>query len=215
MSNYGSLAFQTRELKFFPIRYIAYYITILTGAIKELTLEKIGINNFRLPTKKLSGINSEVLLPPRKLEELKSIACPRVVDMTLRAVGRAELYDSRHPFWNSIANSYINILQRIETLRETFPDIKRVIHNSEIIRGDILVSDFQTGLNFGQFDAGDEPTKMCVLEKDGDILAGKVLRPGCEDSSEIGFFQNEIWFFISHRFTVISNKHAAYSRTPS
>ena len=178
-------------------------------------MEKIGINNFRLPSKKLTGANTGVLLPPQKLEELQSIASPRVVDMTLRAVGRAELYDSRHPFWNSIANSYIKILQRIETLRETFPDITRVIHNAEIIRGDILVSDFQIGLNYGQFYAGDEPTKICALENDGDTLAGKVLRPGCEDSSEIGFFQNEIWFFISHRFTVISNKHNVKNRKPA
>jgi hypothetical protein len=176
-------------------------------------MPKIGISNFRLPTRKPSGVNSGLLLPPQKLEELHSIASRRVVDMTLRAVDRAELYDSRHPFWNAIANSYIKILQRIETLRETFPGITRVIHNSEIIRGDILVSDFQTGLNFGQFYAGNEPTKICALEENVDTLEGKVLRPGCEDSSEIGIFKNEIWYFISHRFTVISNKRPIKNRT--
>jgi hypothetical protein len=132
---------------------------------------------------------------------------PDQMDMTLRAVGRAELYGSRHPFWNSIANSYINILQRIETLRETFPDIVRVIHNDEIIRGDILVSDFHIELNYGHLYGGCEPTKICVLENDGDTLAGRVLRPGHEDGGELGFFKNEIWFFISHRFTVLSNKN--------
>jgi hypothetical protein len=99
------------------------------------------------------------------------------------------LYESRHPFWNSIANSCIKILQRIETLRETFPDIVRVIHNDEVIRGDILVSDFHIGLNYGHLSGGYEPTKICALENDGDMLAGRVLRPGREDGSELGFFK--------------------------
>ena len=175
-------------------------------------MPNIGIQNFRLPTKKPSGLNSWLLLSPNMLEELKFIASPKVVQMTLRAVDRAELYECRHPFWNSIANSYVKILKRFVTLQKTFPDITRVIHNDEVITGDILVSDFITGLNYGYMSGGLDPTKVCTLENEGGLLTGKVLRQGREDSCEIGSFKNEIWFFISHKFNVICNKNVVKSR---
>jgi len=169
-------------------------------------MSKILRQNFSLPSSEPSVLNSGLLLPPHILEELKTFASPKVVELTLRAVDRAELYESKHPFWNAIANSYIKIIQRIVTLRETFPDIKRVIHNAEVKTGDILVSDSNTGLNFGYMLGGPDPTKIIALEKNRGSLTGMVLRQGTEDNREIGSFKNEIWYFISHKFAMISNK---------
>jgi hypothetical protein len=172
-------------------------------------MSKILRQNFSLPSSEPSVLNSELLLPPHMLEELKTIASPKVVELTLRAVDRAGLYESRHPFWNAIANSYIRIIQRIVTLRETYPDIKRVIHNAEVKTGDILVSDPNTGLNFGYMSGGSETTKIIALENKRGELTGMVLRQGSEDNHEVGSFKNEIWYFISHKFTMISNKDSA------
>ena len=164
---------------------------------------KTGSKNFLLPERVRSSLQSGLLLPLNKLEELKSIASPAVVQLTLRAIARAEQYDCRHPFWNAIGSTYTRILERIELLQEDYPDIARVIHNKEVRKGDILVSDFFTGLNFGFLSGGFEPTKVSVIEKKGEMLIGKVLRQGRIDSNEIGAFKNEIWYFISHRLTVV------------
>ncbi len=170
-------------------------------------MPKIGIQNFCLPARKTSSLNAGLLLPRHMLEELKSIATPKVVNMTLRAVERAELYDSRHPFWNAIADTYIGILKRYALLRETFPDIIRAVHNSEIKKGDIVVSDYYSGLNFGQVSGGFEPAKICVCDTTEDILVGKLFFQEGGSGRETAVFKNEIWYLISHKFTVISNKH--------
>jgi len=167
-------------------------------------MEKIGIRNFCLPDRKLNKASRSILLPYGILTELKSFASPKVVNMTLRAVDRATLYDCRHPFWNSLADCYVRIPARREALSRTFPGITRVIHNSEILVGDILVSDFHTGLNYGFLFGGMESVQIRVLEADGEMVKGEVMRPGAGKGSEIGSFRNEVWFFVSHKFAVYS-----------
>lgn len=158
-----------------------------------------------LPSIEPSVLNSGMLLSPSILEELKTIASPSVVELTRRAIARAELYEGKHPFWNAIANSYTIIIQRIETLRETFPDIKNVIHNAEVKVGDILVSDINTGINFGYMSGGSEPIEIMVLENTRGNFTGIVCRHESGGDHEIGSFKNEIWYFISNKFAVPSN----------
>jgi hypothetical protein len=167
-------------------------------------MRKIGITNYRLPERKATGKLVIELLPHESLLELCSIATEKVVGMTLRSVGRAEIFEARHPFWNSIARCYVRIIEQFGVLQEQFPGITRVIHASEIIRGDILVSDFSIGLNFGSMDENTAPVKIRVLEVNGEGVKGEVLQGGGYSNGEVLYFWNEIWFFISHRFEVIS-----------
>jgi hypothetical protein len=167
-------------------------------------MSKIGIQNFCLPDRKMNKASRSLLLPYDLLTELKSFASPKVLNMTLRAVDRASLYDCKHPFWNSLADCYVRIPARRDALSRTFPGITRAIHNSEIIVGDILISDFHTGLNYGFLFGGMESVQIRVLEADGEMIKGEVMRPGREKGGEIGFFRNEVWFFISHKFAVYS-----------
>ena len=168
-------------------------------------MPQLSSQSFSPPSSKPTVLNSGMLLPPSMLEELKAIASPKVVELTLRAIDWAEIYERNHPFWNAIASSYIKIIQRIETLRETFPDIKRVIHNAEVKAGDILVSDMNTGINWGYMSGGSEPTKIMVLENKRGNLTGMVCRHESGGDHEIGSFKNEIWYFISTKFAVTSN----------
>jgi hypothetical protein len=168
-------------------------------------MRKIGIGNFQLPAGKENVANSGRLIPHHELLELRSITSGKVIKIAMRAVERAEKYDCKHPFWNGLADCYVKIVQRIKLLNDIFPGITRVIHNSEAKKGDVLVSDFNTGLNFGFMNGGLEPVKIRVLEVDGELLKGMVLRSGEEESKEVGYFKNELWFFISHRFTIYSS----------
>jgi len=172
-------------------------------------MRKIGISNFRLPDRKPNRASRGILLPDDTLAALQSLASPQIMKMTLRAVERAEVYDCKHPFWNSLARCYVKILLRRDDLSKNFPGIKRVIHNSEIIDGDILVSDFHSGLNYGYLFGGKESVQIRVLETDGDTVKGEVLRPGKKEGSEIGIFKNELWYFISHRFAVYSGPRSS------
>jgi hypothetical protein len=85
----------------------------------------------------------------------------------------------------------------------------RVIHNSEVKKGDVLVSDFHIGLNYGFMNGGTEPVRIRALEVDGELLKGAVMSSGDEESREIGYFKNELWFFISHRFTIYTSGKSA------
>ncbi|HET6420045.1 MAG TPA: hypothetical protein VFG19_07805 [Geobacteraceae bacterium] len=165
-------------------------------------MHKIGISNFRLPDRRPNKENRGILLPQDSLSTLRFFASPEVVNMTLRAVARAELYDCWHPLWNAFAHCYVSIPDRLDSLSRIFPGITRVIHNSEILDGDILVSDFYTGLNYGYLSGDLEPVQVRVLKADGDTVRGEVLRPGDKVGGEIGFFMNEIWYFISHKLAV-------------
>lgn len=168
-------------------------------------MRKIGIGNFQLPAGKNIVSNSGRLLPHHELLELQAIASGNVLKIALRAIERAERYDCGHPFWNSLAGCYVNVIKRFRLLNDMFPGITRIIHNSEVKKGDVLVSDFYSGLNYGYMYGGTEPVKVRALEVDGDVLKGTVLRSGSEESKEIGYFRNELWFFISHRFTIYSS----------
>ncbi len=168
-------------------------------------MRKIGINNFRLPAGKAGATNSGRLMWGLELEELKYLTSGKVLKIALRAVERADRYDCMHPFWNALADGYMKLGRRIEALNSVFPGISRVIHNSEVKKGDVLVSDFKTGLNYGFMRGGTEPVGVRVLEVADDLVKGEVLRPGNNAGGEIGYFKNELWFFISHRFTVYSS----------
>jgi len=172
-------------------------------------VRKIGIGDYQLPTGKGNVANSGRILWERELERLKDISTGNVMAIALRAVDRAERYDCKHPFWNALANCYLQAGRRIEELNILFPGIKRVIHHSEVIRGDVLVSDFKTGMNFGFVNGGIEPVGVRVLDIDGELLRGEVMRSVNTGYREVGHFKNEVWFFISHKFAVYSSVKAA------
>ncbi len=98
-----------------------------------------------------------------------------------------------------------NLGRRIKTLNYIFPGITRVIHNEEVKKGDLLISDFHIGLKYGFMNGGTEPVMIRMLEVDGELLKGAVLTSGNDKGGEIGYFKNEMWFFISHRFTIYSS----------
>lgn len=122
-----------------------------------------------------------------------------------RAVERAGKHYCGHPLWNGLAGCYVKVIERFRMLDDIFPGITRIIHDSEVKKGDVLVGDFHGGLNYGFMYDGTDPAKVRVLEVDGDVLEGTVQRPGGEEGKEIGYFRNEIWFFISHKFAVYSS----------
>ncbi|HET6418904.1 MAG TPA: hypothetical protein VFG19_02030 [Geobacteraceae bacterium] len=168
-------------------------------------MRKIGIGNFHLPAGKASMANSGRVMWGRELDELKSVASGKVLEIAHRAVERAERYGCGHPFWNGLANCYAKISRQMETLNGLFPGITRVIHNSEVKKGDVLVCDFHIGLNYGYMNGGVEPVKIRALEIDGDTLKGAVMEAGNDENREIGYFKNELWFFISHRFAIYTS----------
>lgn len=136
------------------------------------------------------------------LTGMKSFISPKVINMMLRAVDRASLYDCKHTFWNALADCYIRIPARRESLSQAFPGITRVIHNSEVVVGDILVSDFHTGMNYGLLSGGTESVQIRVLDFDGEMVKGEVMQRGNDKGGEVGFFRNEVWFFVSHKFAI-------------
>lgn len=166
-------------------------------------MRKIGISNYQLPTRKEPGPPIIDLMPYEALVELSSIATEKVVKMTLRAVSRAELFEARHPLWNSFARCYTGILSKFDAINKRFPGVTRVIHNDEILPGDILVSDFSLGLNFGSMDGKTVPLKVRVRDVSGDLVTGTVLDGDDHVPGEVCSFKNEIWFFVSHKFGVI------------
>jgi hypothetical protein len=86
-----------------------------------------------------------------------------------------------HNFWSAVLHCYLRIEERFQTISNVFPGVIRVIHNSEILPGDVLISDFQSGMNFGFLEGGLSPVKIRVLAKDGDVITGKVLGVGIGD----------------------------------
>ncbi len=178
---------------------------------------KIGIGNFRLPDREPNRASRSLLVADAALSAMKSFVSPQVMDIMLRALERAEIYDCKHPFWNSLARCYVRIPLRRDALSKAFPGITRVIHNTEVLEGDILVSDFHSGLNYGYLFGGKESVQIRVMEVDGDTVRGEVMRPGIGGPREIGAFRNELWYFVSHRFAVHSgtksSKHWSASKT--
>lgn len=168
-------------------------------------MRKLGIGDFQLPAAKINVANSGRILWERELERLRTISSGKVMAIALRAVDRAERYECKHPFWNAMAQCYLQAGQRLEELNTLFPGINRLIHHSEVIRGDVLVSDFKLGLNYGFVNGGTDPVGVRVLEVDGELLKGDVMRSADKGYNETGQFKNELWFFISHKFAIYSS----------
>ena len=143
------------------------------------------------------------------MEKLKGIASKKVLSIAEKASERAVFRNNMHNFWSAVFHCYLKIDERFQTISYLFPGVKKVIHCSEIMAGDILVSDFHTGMNFGFLDGGLSPVKIRVLQNNGDLITGKVLCVGIGDITgmryvgKTGNFKNEIWYFIAHKFTVI------------
>lgn len=166
-------------------------------------MNKIGISNNRLPSAKSINGNEFQILSVQALSELKGVASEEVVAKTLRAAERAELYGCKHPLWNALADCYTGIVGRMLILNESFPGISKIIGNSEVKRGDMLVSDFHAGMNYGHLGGDLNPVLVRVVESDGDIVKGMIISPRtCQDVG-VGFFRNEVWFFISHKYKVL------------
>jgi len=143
------------------------------------------------------------------VEKLREIASKKVIAVAQRASERAVFRDNMHNFWSAVFHSYLIIDERFQSISYLFPGVKKVIHSSEIMPGDILVSDFHSGMNFGFLDGGLSPVKIRVLGSDGDLITGEVLSVGIGDITSMryvgktGNFRNEIWYFVSHKFTVV------------
>ncbi len=143
------------------------------------------------------------------MEKLKEIASKKVIAVALRASERAVFRNDMHNFWSAVFHCYLKIDERFQSISYLFPGVKKVIHCSEIMPGDILVSDFHSGMNFGFLGGGLSPLKIRVLENDGDLITGEVLGAGIGDITSMrhvgktGNFKNEIWYFVSHKFTVV------------
>lgn len=144
------------------------------------------------------------------MKKLNEIATKKVVAVAARASERAIFRNNMHNFWSAVLHCYLRIEERFETLSYLFPGVNRVIHNSEILSGDVLVSDFQSGMNFGFLEGGLSPVKIRVLTKDGDVITGKVMSVGIGGFKSMhyvgttGTFRNEIWYFVAHKFTLIT-----------
>lgn len=166
-------------------------------------MNKIGISNYKLPSAKSKRGNDFQILSLQALSELKGVASEEVVAKTLRAVERAELHGCKHPFWNALAGCYTGIVGRMLILNESFPGITKIIGNGEVKKGDVLVSDFHTGMNYGYLGGDLDPVLVRVLESDGDIVTGMILSPQTWQDVGVGYFRNEVWFFISHKYKVL------------
>lgn len=144
------------------------------------------------------------------VKKLNEIATKKVVAVAGRASERAIFRNNMHNFWSAVLHCYLRIEERFQTISNVFPGVIRVIHNSEILPGDVLISDFQSGMNFGFLEGGLSPVKIRVLAKDGDVITGKVLGVGIGDFESMhyvgttGTFRNEIWYFVAHKFTLIN-----------
>lgn len=167
-------------------------------------MEKIMAQDWSYPRKNELAENPSAHLVTRKNFLGSGLtASEKVLYLTKKAMEWAELFDNKHPYWNGIANCYLRVHDRCKVLSESFPGITKVIHNSDVKVGDILVSDFHTGLNYGYMKGGFAPVKIRVLEV-GNVVKGVVLRNDGEEAGETGQFNNELWFFISHKFTIVS-----------
>ncbi len=148
------------------------------------------------------------------MEKLREIASKKVIAVAERASEKAVFRNNMHNFWSAVFQCYLKIDERFRSISYLFPGVRRVIHYTEIKSGDILVSDFHSGMNFGFVDGGLAPVKIRVLKNDGELITGEVLGVGIGDITSMryvgktGNFRNEIWYFISHKFTVIEGfKH--------
>ncbi len=143
------------------------------------------------------------------MEKLKEIASKKVIAVAQRASEKAVYRDNKHNFWSAVFQCYLKIDERFQSISYLFPGVKKVIHCSEIMPGDILISDFHSGMNFGFLEGGLSPLKIRVLENDGGLIRGMVLGVGIGDITSMryvgktGNFKNEIWYFVSHKFAVI------------
>jgi hypothetical protein len=148
-------------------------------------------------------------------EKLQLIASKKVLAVAERASEKAVFRNDMHNYWSAVLQCYLKIDERFDVISYLFPGVRKVIHYSEIIPGDILVSDFHSGMNFGFLDGGLSPVKIRVLGNNGDLIKGMVLGVGIGDITSMryvgktGNFKNEIWYFVSHKFTVIEgfNRH--------
>jgi hypothetical protein len=143
------------------------------------------------------------------MERLRGIASRKVIAVAERASKRAVVRNNMHNFWSAVLHCYLRIDERFQAISSLFPGVRRVIHSSEILPGDILVSDFHSGMNLGFLQGGTAPVKIRVLGNDGDTIKGKVVGVGVGDIGSMrylgttGNFRNELWYFVSHKFTVI------------
>ncbi len=143
------------------------------------------------------------------MAKLSEIASKKVVAVAERASENAIFRNNMHNYWSAVFQCYLKIDERFRIITYLFPGVSKVIHVSEIMPGDILVSDFHSGMNFGFLDGGLSPIKIRVLRSVGDIITGEVVGVGIGDISsmrylgKVGNFKNEIWYFVSHKFTVI------------
>ncbi|MDD2335773.1 MAG: hypothetical protein PHD01_04260 [Geobacteraceae bacterium] len=143
------------------------------------------------------------------MEKLSQIATKKVIAVAERASERAIYRNNMHNFWSAVFQCYLKIEERFQTLSYLFPEVRRVIHNTEIMSGDLLISDFHSGMNVGFLEGGLSPVKIRVLEKNGDEVKGKIVGVAIGDIKsmryvgETGTFKNEIWYFVSHKFAVI------------
>jgi hypothetical protein len=142
-------------------------------------------------------------------EKLKQIASKKVIAVAERASEKAVFRNDMHNFWSAVFHSYLKIEERFQAISYLFPGVRKVIHSSEIMPGDILVSDFHSGMNFGFLEGGITPVKIRVLGNNGDLITGMVVGVGIGDITSMryvgktGNFKNEIWYFVSHKFIVI------------
>ncbi len=143
------------------------------------------------------------------MEKLMEIASKKVVAVAERASEKAVFRNNMHNYWSAVFHCYLKIDERFQVITYLFPGVRKVIHCSEIKPGDILVSDFHSGMNFGFLDGGLSPIKIRVLKYDGDLITGEVVGVGIGDITnmrylgKVGNFKNEIWYFVSHKFSVI------------
>jgi hypothetical protein len=143
------------------------------------------------------------------MEKLKEIASKKVLSVVERASEKAVCRNNTHNFWSAVFHYYLKIDERFQAISYLFPGVRKVVHYSEIMAGDILISDFHSGMNFGFLNGGLSPVKIRVLTNDGDLITGMVVGVGIGDITSMryvgktGNFKNEIWYFVSHKFTVI------------
>lgn len=143
------------------------------------------------------------------MEKLRGIASKKVLAVAERASKRAVFRNDMHNYWSAVYHTYLNIGERYQAISDLFPGITRVIHCSEILYGDILVSDFHSGMNLGFIGGELTPVKIRALKNEGGSITGEVLEVVPGDAASLrqvgktGTFKNEIWYFISHKFVVI------------
>lgn len=143
------------------------------------------------------------------MERLRQIASKKVVGIAERVSYRAVSREEKHNYWSAVLQCYLNIEKRFDKLSESFPGVRKVIHCSEIMTGDLLISDFHSGMNLGFLGGNLSPLQIRVLRHEGDVIIGLIVGVGVGDITNMRFvgktgaFRNEIWYFVSHRFSVV------------